>query len=56
MSLHRKLNIHAKKTGMTQTEIAISALANYFDSIEKTLLIEPIVAIEKRLARLEAKN
>ncbi len=41
---------------MTQTEIVISALANYFDSTEETPLIQRIIEIERRLARLEAKN
>ena len=41
---------------MTQTEIVISALANYFDSTEETPLIQRIVEIERRLTRLEAKD
>ena len=41
---------------MTQTEIVISALANYFDLTEEMPLIQRIVEIEKRLARLEAEN
>lgn len=55
-SLHRKLNTHTKKTGMTQTDVVVSALANYFDSTEETPLIQRIVEIEKRLEGLEAKD
>lgn len=54
--LHRKLNIHAMKTGMTQTEIVVSALASYFDLTEEIPLIQRIVEIEKRLTKLETKN
>lgn len=55
-SLHRKLNSYIRKTGMSQTDVVVSALASYFDSTEEVPLIQRIVAIEKRLALLEAKN
>lgn len=41
---------------MTQTDVVVSALANYFDSTEETPLIQKIVEIEKRLEALEAKD
>lgn len=41
---------------MTQTDVVVSALANYFDLTEETPLIQRIVEIEKRLEILEAKE
>lgn len=54
--LHRKLNSHVKKTGMSQTDIVVSALASYFNSTEEMSMIQRIVEIEKRLTTLEFKN
>ncbi|MBD2502455.1 DNA-binding domain-containing protein [Anabaena azotica FACHB-119] len=52
----RKLNIHIQKTGMSQTDVVVSALAKYLDSTSDIPLIQRIVALEERVAALEAKE
>lgn len=55
-SLLRKLNSHVKRTGISKTDVVVSALANYLDSAEDMPLTERIVDIEKRLTALEAQK
>ncbi|WP_228059077.1 DUF6009 family protein [Nostoc sp. LEGE 06077] len=52
----RKLNTHIQKTGMSQTDVVVSALAKYLDSTSDIPLIQRIVALEERVAILEAKG
>ncbi|MGL5806034.1 MAG: DUF6009 family protein [Xenococcaceae cyanobacterium] len=53
LPLLRKLNSHIRKTGISQTDLVVSALASYLDAAEEMPLIQRIVEIEKRLAALE---
>ena len=52
-SLLRKLDSHVKRTGLSKTEVVVSALANYLDSVEDVPLIQRIVKLEERVAVLE---
>lgn len=52
----RKLNNHIGKTGMSQTDIVVSALDNYLNSASEIPLIQRIVTLEDRVAVLEAKR
>ncbi|KKD38215.1 hypothetical protein WN50_10120 [Limnoraphis robusta CS-951] len=54
-SLLYKLNRYIQIMGMSQTEIVVSALSQYLDSPEDVPLIERIVKIEERLAKLEGQ-
>ena len=54
LPLLRKLNAHAKKTGMSQTDVVVSALANYLDGDDQMTLIQRMAALEERVAALEA--
>lgn len=52
----KKLEAHIQSTGMSQTEIVVSALANYLGSAENIPIIDRLVALEKRFAVLEAER
>ncbi|MDZ8083394.1 MAG: DUF6009 family protein [Nostoc sp. DcaGUA01] len=52
----RKLNTHIQKTGMSQTDVVVSALAKYLDSTPDMPLIQRIVTLEEKVAALEAKE
>jgi hypothetical protein len=52
----RKLETHIQRTGMSQTEIVISALANYLGSTEDLPIIDRLVLLEERVAALEAER
>ncbi|MBD2693708.1 DNA-binding domain-containing protein [Anabaena catenula FACHB-362] len=51
----RKLNNHIEKTGMSQTDIVVNALANYLNSASEIPIIQRIVTLEERVTMLEAK-
>lgn len=54
--LMRKLETHIQRTGMSQTEIVISALANYLGSTEDLPIIDRLVLLEEKVAALEAER
>jgi hypothetical protein len=53
LPLLRKLNSQISKTGMSQTDLVVSALASYLDATQEMPLIQRIVEIEKRLVVIE---
>jgi Family of unknown function (DUF6009) len=55
-SLLQKLNRHIQIMGMSQTEVVVSALSQYLNSQEDVPLIQRIVKIEERLAKLEVRG
>jgi hypothetical protein len=57
LPLLRKLNAHIKKTGMSQTDVVISALSDYLNVEEDQMtLTQKMAALEERVAALEAKG
>ena len=54
--LFKKLNAHIQTTGISQTQVVISALAKYLDTPEEISLPERVLNLEKRVAALEAKD
>lgn len=56
LSILRKLNTHIQKTGKSQTEIVINALAKYLDSTSEMSINDRVTALEERIAVLEPKD
>ncbi len=56
LPLLRKLNARVSKTGMSQTDVVVSAIANYLDATDETPLIQRIIALEERVTALETKH
>jgi len=54
-SLMKELEAHIQQTGISQTEIVVSALANYLGSAEDTSVIHRLSILEKRIIMLECK-
>ena len=52
----RKLEAHIQQTGMSQTDIVVSALANYLGSAEDIPVIDRLIALEKRVVMLETQK
>ncbi|MBW4457620.1 MAG: DNA-binding domain-containing protein [Nostoc indistinguendum CM1-VF10] len=52
--LNQRLLDYAAQTGISKTEIVISALARYFGTTNDTPLAEKVTNLEKKVAMLEA--
>ena len=54
-SLLERLDNYVKEKRTSKTDVVIGALAQYLDSPENIPLGERMIAVEERLARLEAQ-
>jgi hypothetical protein len=55
-NLFSKFKKYVHETGMSQTDVVITALAQYLDSTEGVPMIQKISELEKRVSALEAKS
>jgi predicted DNA-binding protein len=54
-SLFSKLKRYVQQTGISQTDVIVSALAKHLDSVEDLPMIQRILELEKRVDALEIK-
>jgi uncharacterized protein YqkB len=55
-SLFSKLKRYVQQTGISQTDVIVSALAKHLDSVEGVPMIQRILELEKRVDALESKS
>lgn len=55
-SLFSKLKKYVQQTGISQTDVIVSALASHLDSVEDIPMIQRLLELEKRVSVLEIKN
>ena len=55
-SLFSKLKRYVQQTGISQTDVIVSALANHLDSVEDVPMIQRLLELEKRVSVLEIKS
>lgn len=55
-SLFSKLKRYVQQTGLSQTDVIVSALAKHLDSVEGVPMIQRILELEKRVDALESKS
>ena len=55
-SLFSKLKRYVQQTGISQTDVIVSALANHLDSVEDVPMIQRLLELEKRVSVLEIKR
>ncbi|TAE15699.1 MAG: DNA-binding domain-containing protein [Oscillatoriales cyanobacterium] len=55
-SLFSKLKRYVQQTGISQTDVIVSALASHLDSVEDIPMIQRILELEKRVSVLEIKS
>ena len=55
-SLFTKLKRYVQQTGISQTDVIVSALANHLDSVEDVPMIQRLLELEKRVSVLEIKS
>jgi hypothetical protein len=55
-SLFSKLKRYVQQTGISQTDVIVSALASHLDSVEDLPIIQRILELEKRVSVLEIKS
>lgn len=55
-SLFSKLKRYVQQTGISQTDVIVSALAKHLDSVEDLPMIQRILELEKRVDSLESKS
>lgn len=51
-----KLKRYVQQTGISQTDVIVTALAKYLDSVEGIPMLQRIVELEKRVEALESKS
>ena len=55
-TLFNKFRRYVEKTGMSQTDVMVTALAQYLDSSEGVPMLHKILELEKRVEALEDKH
>ena len=55
-SLFTKLKKYVQQTGISQTDVIVSALANHLDSVEDVPMTQRLLELEKRVSVLEIKS
>lgn len=55
-SLFSKLKRYVQQTGISQTDVIVSALASHLDSVEDIPMIQRLLELEKRVSILEIKS
>lgn len=55
-NLFNKFRRYVQETGMSQTDVVVTALAQYLDSDESVPLIQKLSELEKRVSALEEKG
>ncbi len=55
-SLLAELNQYVEKTGTSKTDVVVSAIAQYLGCAESVPLSQRMAEIERRMAKLEAKE
>jgi len=55
-SLFSKLKRYVQQTGISQTDVIVSALAKHLDSVEDIPMIQRLLELEKRVSVLETKS
>jgi predicted DNA-binding protein/uncharacterized protein YqkB len=55
-SLFSKLKRYVQQTGISQTDVIVSALSSHLDSVEDIPIIQRLLELEKRVSVLETKS